>query len=83
VVPGAADGVGGDEPFCERATVVGAVGANGKELVTTASQNYFFAIGLARYHASIAEIANGKSILKIECFRLLYVCHDLPPEPVG
>jgi hypothetical protein len=44
---------------------VGAVSTNGKELVTAASQNYFFAIGLARYHAAIAEIANWKSILKI------------------
>jgi hypothetical protein len=62
---------------------VGAVGTNGKELVTVASQNHFFAIGLCRYHASIAEIANGKSILKIEFSRLWYLCHDLAPEPIG
>jgi hypothetical protein len=59
------------------------VGTNSKELVTAASQNHFFAIGLARYHASIAEIANWKSVLKIGLCRLWYLCHDLAPEPMG
>jgi hypothetical protein len=44
---------------------VGAVGANGKDLVTAAGQNQFFAVGLARNHAAIAEIANRKPISEI------------------
>jgi hypothetical protein len=41
--------------FCERATVVGAVGANGKEFITAAAQNQFFAVGLARYDAASGD----------------------------
>jgi hypothetical protein len=60
---------------------VGAVSTNSKELITTASQNYFLAVGLARYHASLAEIANWKSILKIGFSRIWCLCHDWVPEP--
>jgi hypothetical protein len=49
---------------------VGAVGADGKDLITATSQNQFFAVGLARYHAAIAEIANRKSISEIGFVRL-------------
>ena len=59
---------------------MGAVGADGKELITAAGQNQFFAVGLARYHAAIAEIANRKSISEIGFVRLWCVCHDLPPS---
>jgi hypothetical protein len=62
---------------------VGAVGADNKELVTAASQKQFFAVDLARYHASIAEIANRKSISEIRFIRLWCLCHDLPPEPIS
>jgi hypothetical protein len=54
------------------------VGADGKDLFTAASQNQFFAVGLARYHAAFAEIANRKSISEIG---FVCLCHDLPPEP--
>jgi hypothetical protein len=57
------------------------VGANGKEFITAAAQNQFFAVGLARYHAAVAEIANRKSISAIGFVRLWCLCHDLPPEP--
>jgi hypothetical protein len=49
---------------------VGAVGADGKDFITAAGQNQFFAVGLARYYASIAEIANRKSISEIGFVRL-------------
>jgi hypothetical protein len=63
---------------------VGAVGADGKDLITATSQNQFFAVGLARYHAAIAEIANRKSISEIGFVRLRWcLCHDLPPEPIS
>src|SRR5216683_5398113 len=81
MVQGTAHGVAHDQAFCERATVVGAVGADGKDLITAAGQNQFFAVGLARYHAAIAEIANRKSISEIGFVRLWCLCHDFPPEP--
>jgi hypothetical protein len=62
---------------------VGAVAANGKDLITAAGQNQFFAVGLARYHAAIAEIANRKSISEIRVVRLWYLGHDLPLEPIS
>jgi hypothetical protein len=62
---------------------VGAVGADSKDLITAAGQNQFFAVGLARYHAAIAEIANRKSISEIRFVRLWCLCHDLPPEPIS
>jgi hypothetical protein len=46
------------------------VAADGKELITAARQNYLFAVGLAQYHAAIAEIANRKSISEIGFVRL-------------
>jgi hypothetical protein len=49
---------------------VGVVGANGKELIAVLNQNDFFAVGLARYHVSMAEIANWKSILQVGLCRL-------------
>jgi hypothetical protein len=42
-----------------------AVSGNGKEFITAADQNQFFAVGLARYHAAIAEIANRSASSKI------------------
>ena len=44
------------------------------------AQKQFFAVGLARHHAAIAEIANHKSISEIGFVRLWCLCHDLPPE---
>jgi len=82
MVPGTAHGVAHDQAFGERATVVGAVGADGKDLITAASQNHFFAVGLPQYHAAIAEIANWKSISEIGFVRPCRLCHDLPPEPI-
>jgi hypothetical protein len=83
MVPGTAHGVAHDQAFCERAAVVGAVGADGKDLITAAGQNQFFAVGMARYHAAIAEIANQKSISEIGFVRLWCLRHDLPPEPIS
>jgi hypothetical protein len=57
------------------------VGPEGKDLITAADQNQFFAVGLARYHAAIAEIVDRKSISEIGFVRLWCLCHDLPPEP--
>jgi hypothetical protein len=62
---------------------VGAVGADGKEFITAANQNQFFAVCLARYHAPVAQIANWKSISEIGFVRLWCLCHDLPPEPIS
>jgi hypothetical protein len=62
---------------------VGAVGADGKDLITAAGRNQFFAGGMARYHAAIAEIANRKSISEIGFVRLWCLCHDLPSEPIS
>jgi hypothetical protein len=59
------------------------VGGDGKDLVTAAGQNQFFAVGMARDHAAIAEIANRKSISEIGFVRLWCLCHDLPPEPIS
>jgi hypothetical protein len=65
MMPGTAHGIVYDQTFCERATVMCAVGGNGKEFITAADQNQFFAVGLARYHAAIAEIANRNSSSEI------------------
>jgi hypothetical protein len=54
---------------------VGAVGADGKDLITAAGQNQFFAVGLTRYQAAIAEIANRDSISEIEFVRR-WCLHD-------
>jgi hypothetical protein len=62
---------------------MGTVGGNGKELITAASQNQFLAVGLARYHAAIAEVANWKSISEIGFVCLCCLCHDFPPEPMS
>src|SRR5258707_9461190 len=55
---------------------MGAVGADGKDFITAAGQNQVFAVGLARYHAALAEIANRKSISEIGFVRLWCFCHD-------
>jgi hypothetical protein len=59
---------------------VGAVGGDGKDLITAAGQNHFFAVGLARYQAAIADIANRKSVSEIGFVRVWCLGHDLPPE---
>jgi hypothetical protein len=56
------------------------VGTDGKELITAASQNYFFAIDLPRYHVLFAEIPNWQSILQIGFSRLWCPWHNLPPD---
>jgi hypothetical protein len=57
--------------------------ADGKDLITAAGQNQFFAVGLARYHAAIAEIADRKPISEVGFVRLCCLCHDLAPESIS
>jgi hypothetical protein len=75
MVQGTAHGVAHDQAFCELATVVSAMCADGKDLITAAGQNQFFAVGLTRYQAAIAEIANRDSISEIEFVRR-WCLHD-------
>ena len=62
---------------CERSTIVSAVAANGEEFISATGEYHFFAVGLSRYHAAVAELAKRKSILEINFVRLWYLCHDL------
>lgn len=57
-------------------------GTDDKEFIAAAGEKDILTIGLARDHASIAEIANRKSILEIGLV-LLCVCHDLSPERIS
>lgn len=52
-----------------------------KKFVATANQNEFLAIDLTRDHASIAEVANRKSISEIGSI-LLCLCHNVTSEAV-
>src|SRR5262249_16183254 len=53
-----------------------------KKFFAAANEDDLLTLGLTCHHASIAEIANRKSICEIGFIRPLCLCHDLAPAPI-
>jgi len=56
--------------------------ADSKNFLAATSENELLAVGLACHHASIAQVANRKSILEIGFIRRWCLSHKWPPQEI-
>jgi len=53
-----------------------------EKFIAAPNENDLLTLKLTWHHASIAEIANRKSICEIGFSHVLCLCHDWAPEPI-
>jgi hypothetical protein len=61
-MPRAANGLANKEPISERRAIMGAYGANRKDLFAPAGEQYEFITGMTGQHASVRKIVEGDAL---------------------
>src|SRR5262245_12020831 len=74
-MPRAANSVADDQSFRQRAAVVRAVGADGKQLTTSADQHHVLVAHMAEQHPPILQPGRGNTLRQINGRLLLLLAH--------